>query len=421
MTSQGRYLFRKKRSASAVAVASSFLVSAMLVGAGAASADVSIEDESVASGIESEEVNFSVTQVVGGLGHPWAVAWLPDGRMLLTERPGRLQLIDGDEVIELGNLPKIDSDEDQLSAPEGGNQGGLLDVAVHPDYEDNGWIYFTFSSPGDPRAFSTYEPDYGTGLAVGRARIDADNAELTDVETLYTQVPRTHPGAHYGSRIVFPGNGEIIFPIGDRNVQNLPQDLTNPGGKMIRLLEDGGAHPDNPFVEVEPGNLRPEIYSFGHRNNQGLTIHPETGEVWAVDHGPNGGDLLYQVEEGANYGWPMVAHGTEYTTDAHIGLGTEAPGVRPPNYVWEESMAPSGMAFYTGDVSEWNNNLFVGSLRREQLHRLVLDGDGEVTHEEVLLADTLGRIRDVRQGPDGMLYVVTDDEDGGVYRLEPES
>ncbi|CAN0567156.1 unnamed protein product, partial [Ectocarpus sp. 12 AP-2014] len=297
------------------------------------------------------------TQVLVFLFHPWAVAWLPDGRMLVTERPGRLQLIDGEEVIELGNLPKIDTDEDQLTAPEGGNQGGLLDVVVHPDYEANGWIYFTFSSPGDPRAFSTYEPDYGTGLAVGRARIDADNAELTDVETIYGQVPRTHPGAHYGSRIIFPGDGEIIFSIGDRNVQNLPQDLTNPGGKMIRLLEDGGAHPENPFVGVEPGNLRPEIYSFGHRNNQGLTIHPETGDVWAVDHGPNGGDLVYQVEAGNNYGWPMVAHGTEYTTEAHIGLGTEAPGVTLPIHVWEASMAPSGMVFYTGDVSEWQHNL----------------------------------------------------------------
>jgi len=395
---------------------------ALLGSASALHADVRAVNEEVASGVESEETRFTITQVLSGLEHPWAVAWLPDGRMLVTERPGRLNLVDGDNVTELGNLPKTDIDEDEESATEGGNQGGLLDVAVHPDYDENGWVYFTFSSPGDPRAFSTYEPDYGTGLAVARARIDADSAELVDLETLYTQVPRTHPGAHYGSRIAFPGNGEIIFPIGDRNVQNLPQDLTNPGGKMIRLLEEGGAHPDNPFIGVEPGNLRPEIYSYGHRNNQGLTLHPETGELWAVDHGPNGGDLLYRVEAGANYGWPMVAFGTEYTTDAHIGLGTEAPGVTAPTHVWEESMAPSGMVFYTADgVSEWQNSLFVGSLKREQLHRLVLDDNNEVTHEEVLLADTLGRIRDVRQGPDGYLYVLTDEEDGGLYRIEPES
>lgn len=388
---------------------------------GIAQANVSAEEETIESGYETQETNLTITKLVGELEHPWALAWLPDGRMLVTERPGRLQLIDGDEVTELGNLPKIDIEEDDESADEGGNQGGLLDVAVHPDYEENGWIYFTYSSPGDPRAFSTYEPDYGTGLAVARARIDEDSGELTDLETIYSQVPRTHPGAHYGSRIIFPGNGEIIFPIGDRNVQNLPQDLTNPGGKMIRLLEDGGAHPDNPFIGVAPGNLRPEIYSFGHRNNQGLTIHPETGEVWAVDHGPNGGDLLYQVQEGANYGWPMVAFGTEYTTDEHIGLGTEASGVVAPTHVWEENMAPSGMVFYTGDVSEWQHSLFVGSLLREQLHRLVLDANSQVVHEEVLLEGTLGRIRDVRQGPDGMLYVVTDEEDGGVYRLEPEA
>lgn len=417
MTPQGRPFPSRKTPLS------TYVAGAMLMGAvGIANASVSAEEDSIETGYETEETNLTITKVVGGLEHPWAVAWLPDGRMLVTERPGRLHLIDGDEVIELSNLPKIDTDEDQLSAPEGGNQGGLLDVVVHPDYEENGWIYFTFSSPGDPRAFSTYEPDYGTGLAVGRARIDADNGELTDVETIYGQVPRTQPGAHYGSRIIFPGDGEIIFSIGDRNVQNLPQDLTNPGGKMIRLLEDGGAHPDNPFVGVEPGNLRPEIYSFGHRNNQGLTIHPETGDVWAVDHGPNGGDLLYRVEEGANYGWPIVAHGTEYTTEAHIGLGTEAPGVMAPTHVWEDSLAPSGMVFYTGEgISEWQNSLFVGSLYREQLHRLVLDENNEVAHEEVVLDGVVGRIRDVRQGPDGMLYVVTDEEDGGVYRLEPEA
>ena len=190
------------------------ILGAMLASSvGIASASVTTDEEGVETGYETEETNLTITKIVGGLEHPWAVAWLPDGRMLVTERPGRLQLIDGDEVIELGNLLKIDTDEDQLTAPEGGNQGGLLDVVVHPDYEENGWIYFTFSSPGDPRAFSTYEPDYGTGLAVGRARIDADNGELTDVETLYGQVPRTHPGAHYGSRIVFPGDGEMIFSI----------------------------------------------------------------------------------------------------------------------------------------------------------------------------------------------------------------
>lgn len=197
---------------------------AMLFGtAGAAYADVSVGEDIIENGYESEEANFNIVQVVSGLEHPWAVAWLPDGRMLVTERPGRLHLIDGDEIIALGNLPKIAGSDNDETPVEGGGQGGLLDVVVHPDYDENGWIYFTFSSPGDPRAFSTYEPDYGTGLAVGRARIDADNGELTDVETLYTQVPRTHPGAHYGSRIVFPGNGEIIFPMGIATHRTYPR------------------------------------------------------------------------------------------------------------------------------------------------------------------------------------------------------
>lgn len=388
--------------------------------AGMASANVSPVEDAVESSLETEEATLRVVQVVSGLEHPWSMAWLPDDRMLVTERPGALYLIDDDEAIALGNLPNIDTDEDQLTAPEGGNQGGLLDIAVHPDYDDNGWIYFTYSSPGDDDSV-TSDDDYGTGTALARARLDEENGELTDVETLYAQTPRTEPGRHYGSRIVFPGDGSVLFSIGDRGLRYPSQDLTDPAGSLIRLLEDGGAHPDNPFVGMEPGNLRPEIYSYGHRNKQGLAIHPQTDEIWASDHGPSGGDLIYRVGAGANYGWPQVAFGSEYDTGEFIGIGREAPGVQAPNHWWEDSMAPSGLAFYTGDaVGEWQNSLFVGSLYREQLHRLVLDEDS-VVHEEVLLEETLGRIRDVRQGPDGMLYVLTDESDGGIYRLEPES
>ncbi|APX95045.1 pyrroloquinoline-quinone glucose dehydrogenase [Halomonas sp. 1513] len=380
-------------------------------------ANVSVTDDEVISDHDSEETTLGVTQVVSGLEHPWSLAWLPDGRMLVTERPGSLYLIDADEAISLGNLPEIDTDEDQLTAPEGGNQGGLLDVAVHPDYDDNGWIYFTYSSPGDDDGVAS--DDYGTATALARARLDEDNRELTDVETFYAQSPRTEPGRHYGSRILLPGDGSVLFSIGDRGLRYPSQDLTDPAGSLIRLLEDGGAHPDNPFIEMAPGNLRPEIYSFGHRNKQGLAIHPDNGELWAVDHGPSGGDLLYRLEVGANYGWPQVAFGSDYSTGEFIGIGQEAPGVTEPAHWWEESMAPSGMAFYSGDdVAEWQGNLFVGSLYREQLHRLVLDGNS-VAHEEVLLDEELGRIRDVRQGPDGMLYVLTDESDGGLYRLTP--
>lgn len=375
-------------------------------------------ESTVESSVESEDATFRVVQVLGGLEHPWAMAWLPDGRMLVTERPGRLHLVDGDSVTQLSGLPKIDSDEDQRTAPEGGNQGGLLDVVVHPDHASNGWIYFTYSSPGDDDSV-TSDDDRGTGTALARGRLNQDSSGLTDVETIYAQVPRHDPGRHYGSRIVFPGDGNVVFSIGDRGLRWPSQDLTNPAGSMIRLSQDGGAAAGNPFIGMAPGNLRPEIYSFGHRNNQGIAMHPGTGDIWTTEHGPNGGDMLHRIEAGANYGWPQVSFGTEYDTDEKIGIGEEAPGVTEPVHVWRDSMAPSGLAFYTGDAFPgWNGHLFAGSLYRKQLHRLVIDGE-RVTHEEILLSDTLGRIRDVRQGPDGYLYVLTDEEDGGVYRLEP--
>jgi aldose sugar dehydrogenase len=373
----------------------------------------------VAERVDSEAGSYRVVQVARGLEHPWALAWLPDGRMLVTERPGRLLLLEEGRATRLEGLPQIDSDEDQLTAPEGGNQGGLLDVVLHPDYAQNGWIYLTYSSPGDDDGVP--DEDRGTGTALARGRLDAEGRRLIDVETVYAQTPRHVPGRHYGSRIVFPGDGTVIFSIGDRGLRQPSQDLTDPSGSMIRLREEGGAPADNPFVGAGAGNLRPEIYSYGHRNNQALAFHPGTGELWTAEHGPYGGDLVHIVERGKNYGWPMVAFGVEYSTKEKIGMGRTAPGVVEPIHVWEESMAPSGMAFYTGDAFPgWRGNLFVGSLLREQLHRLVIDGR-KVTHEEVLLGGdhSVGRIRDVRQGPDGLLYVVTDESDGGIYRIEP--
>jgi aldose sugar dehydrogenase len=377
-----------------------------------------VRDEVVHASVDTERGGIRVVRAVHGLEHPWAMAWLPDGRMLVTERPGRLQLVDGDRIVSLSGLPRIDTDEDQLTAPEGGNQGGLLDVAVHPDYARNGWIYFTYSSPGDDDTV-TSDDDRGTGTALARARLNDAGDGLRDVETLYAQTPRHNPGRHYGSRIVFPGDGNVMFSIGDRGLRAPSQDLTDPAGSMIRLREDGGAAEGNPFIGAAPGNLRPEIYSFGHRNNQGLAIHPRTGEIWTTEHGPKGGDLLHRVEMGANYGWPQVAFGAEYDTGEKIGIGRSAPGVKPPVHVWEEAKAPSGLAFYTGDAfPDWNGNLFAGFLLGEQLSRLVIE-DERVSHEEVLLEGTVGRIRDVRQGPDGLLYVMTDHDRGGIYRLEP--
>jgi aldose sugar dehydrogenase len=369
--------------------------------------------------VNTEHVNLRVVQVIEGLEHPWAIAWLPDGRMLVSERPGRLHLVDGENITQIEGLPKIHHDEDQLTAPEGGRQGGLLDVAVHPDYENNGWIYFTYSSPGDDDSVADPGEDVGTGTALARGRLNDQGTAFTDIETIYSTIPRTEPGRHYGSRIVFPDDASVMFSIGDRGLRYPSQDLTNPAGSMIRLRDDGGAHPENPFIGVAPGNLRPEIYSYGHRNNQGLVVNPQDGEIWTTEHGPQGGDLLHRVEEGANYGWPQVAYGVEYSTGEHIGIGREAPGVQKPVYVWEEAMAPSGLTFYYGDqFPEWQGNLFAGSLLKQEVYRLELD-NGQVVHQEPILTRVVGRIRDVREGPDGFIYVATDEGDGGIYRIEP--
>jgi aldose sugar dehydrogenase len=383
-------------------------------------ADVAIDDRVVEQRVKSDKAEYRVVRVVRGLEHPWAVDWLPDGRMIVTERPGRMYLIDfaRNRVSQLNGLPEIDTDEDQKTAPQGGNQGGLLDVAVHPDYGNNGWIYFTYSSPGDDD-FVLGDDDRATGTALARARINDDGTELTDMQIIYVQSPRTTPGRHYGSRIIFPGDGTVMFSIGDRGQRFGSQDLTDPSGSMIRIKEPGGAVDDNPFVNVPPGNLRPEIFSFGHRNNQGVAINPADGEIWATDHGPFGGDLLYRVQRGRNYGWPQVAHGVEYSTKEPIGIGREAPGVVKPVRVWKESKAPSGLTFYAGDAFPgWKGSLFAGFLLTEDVIRIELKGD-EIVAEEQLLREMIGRIRDVAQGPDGNVYVVTDQSDGGVYRIEP--
>ncbi len=377
-----------------------------------------VENKEIRSSLKIEHGSFRIIQVVSGLRNAWAVAWLPDGRMLVTERGGTLYLVDDEKVSAVEGLPRMHLDEDLLSAPDGGDQGGLLDVVVHPDHATNGWIYLTYSSPGDDDGF-TGGDDVGTGTALARARLSADGWRLEDLETIYTQVPRTEPGRHYGSRIVFPGDGTVIFSIGDRGQRHGAQDLTDPAGSMIRLKEGGGVPADNPMVGKPPGNLRPEIWSFGHRNDQGMAIDPNTGELWATEHGPRGGDLLHRIQAGKNYGWPLVSFGTEYSTGEKIGIGQEAPGIEPPVHYWAERLAPSGMAFYTGDAfPAWNGHLFAGFLKGERVIRMVVS-NGKVTHEEVLCQGEIGRIRDVRQGPDGFLYLVTDDSNGGVYRLEP--
>jgi aldose sugar dehydrogenase len=355
------------------------------------------EGEVVLDRVESEAETFRVVRLIDNLQHPWAVAWLPDDRMLITERPGRMNLVDGEQVTRLSGLPEVRAQ----------NQGGLLDVAVHPGYEDNGWIYFTYSASAGG----------STATTLARARLAGE--ELTDLEVLYSQEPAHRPGRHYGSRIVFPGDGTVVFTIGDRGQRSPSQDLMDPTGSTIRLSDDGGIPDDNPFVNRN--DALPEIYSYGHRNAQGMALHPETGVIWQHEHGPRGGDELNIIRAGNNYGWPEATYGGEYAGGSPIGINPdEDPEIENPLVHWSpRSIAPSGMAFYTGDAfPNWNGDIFVGALAQRHVRRVVIDGE-EVTHQEVLLQNDIGRIRDVRTGPDGYIYILTDQASGGLYRIEP--
>ena len=344
--------------------------------------------------VTSEAATFRVVRLVEDLEHPWAVTWLPDGRMLITERPGRLVLVEGDQIDEVSGLPAIGLE----------GQGGLMDVALHPEYEQTGWVYLTYSASDDN--------GYGTVLV----RAQLDGTALKNLEELYRQQPFVSGGRHFGSRIVFPGDGTLLFSIGDRGKRSPAQDRSNSIGNVIRLTLDGEVPSDNPFVETE--GVLPEIYSYGHRNIQGMIVHPETSDIWAHEHGPRGGDELNWIRAGINYGWPEITYGREYATNMNIG-DFEADGMEQPVTYWDPSIAPSGMAVYDGNTFPgWTGNLFVGALAHQKIQRVVLDGR-TVAHQETLLENELGRIRDVRTGPDGFLYVLTDASEGALFRLEP--
>jgi glucose/arabinose dehydrogenase len=358
------------------------------------------DEEVVLERVESEEETFRVVRMLSGLEHPWAVDWLPDGRMLITERPGRLVLVDGDSTTPLSGVPAVWAE----------NQGGLLDVRVPPNYGETGWIYFTYSMKDGSKG----------GTVLTRARLDGSS--LTDVEEVYRQTPFLKPNYHFGSRIAFHEDGTMYVALGERGQRrertvDIPTPTTSVG-TTIRLNMDGSVPDDNPFVGSDEG--RPEVYSYGHRNQQGMAIHPETGTVWQHEHGPHGGDELNRIQAGANYGWPTVSYGDTYTTP-HQPIGdTTAPGMTQPVEYWDPSPALSGMAFYTGDkFPNWQNHLFMGALAHTSVLRVELDGKDTVAHEEELLRAELGRIRDVATGPDGYLYLLTDASDGGLYRLEP--
>jgi aldose sugar dehydrogenase len=335
--------------------------------------------------------------VARGLRNPWALEFLPDGRILVTERPGRLRIVDrsGRVSAPLGGVPAV----------EANGQGGLLDVALDPGFADNRLVYVSFAEPGEG----------GAGTAVARGRLG--EGRLEDVRVIYRQQPKVEGSSHFGSRLVFTGDGKLFVTQGDRaDYREEAQDLSNLIGKVVRINPDGSVPDDNPFVGRQ--GARPEIWSYGHRNAQAATLHPETGQLWTVEHGARGGDELNHPEAGRNYGWPVITYGVSYS-GFKIGEGTAKEGMEQPVYYWDPVIAPSGMLFYTGDaLPGWKGSVLIGSLRGA-LVRLELAG-GKVVREERYQDGELGsRIRDVRQGPDGLVYLVTDEGDGRVLRVLP--
>ena len=341
---------------------------------------------------------LKVITVAEGLQNPWGMAFLPDGRMLVTERPGRLRIVSGKgELSEpLSGVPAVHAQ----------GQGGLLDVALSPRFEQDKLVYLSYSEPGDG----------GAGTAVARGRLGERGLE--NVHVIWRQTPKVASGNHWGSRLVFRSDGTLFITTGDRaNQRPLVQDLSTTIGKVIRINPDGTVPSDNPFVGRQ--GARPEIWSFGHRNLQGAALHPESGELWTLEHGARGGDELNHPQAGKNYGWPVISYGREYT-GLKIGDGISArAGMEQPVYYWDPVIAPSGAEFYTGAAfPDWQGDLFVGSLSPGALVRLELNGY-KVTGETRYLDDINERIRHVRQGADGYLYLLTDSRQGRVLRVEP--
>jgi glucose/arabinose dehydrogenase len=354
--------------------------------------------------IRTQEATIRAVTVAEGLETPWGMAFLPDGRILVTERPGRMRVVtpagpNGGQVAPpLGNVPKVfDS-----------GQGGLLDVTLDPDFARNRILYFTYAEPGQN------EQRGGAGTALASAVFD--ETSLSDVKVLFRQQPKVSGGLHFGSRVVVGADGRLWLGLGERYRRDEAQNLNSHLGKVIRIEKDGRVPADNPFVGRN--DVRPEIWSYGHRNIQGMTRHPQTGLVWLHEHGAQGGDEINIPDRGRNYGWPVITHGIDYS-GAKIGIGTAAPGMEQPLLHWTPSIAPSGMAFYTGSrIPAWRGNLFVGSLKFGTLHRVVLEGT-RVVRQEQMLKQIGDNIRDVRDGPDGFLYLATDSPQGRILRLEP--
>ena len=353
-----------------------------------------------------------VVTVAHGLVNPWSLAFLPDGRMLVTERPGRMRIVNADGKLgpPLPGLPPV--------VAEG--QGGLLDVVLDPKFSANRWLYWSYSE-----AAETPNPDGLNGTAVARARLEGEpGAErLADAQVIFRQLPKVASRLHFGSRLAFGNDGRLFITLGERySRKDDAQTLDNHLGKVVRIEPDGRVPADNPLVgrAGNPPNTKLEIWSWGHRNVQGAAIHPATGELWTTEHGPQGGDELNLTLPGRNHGWPVITHGRNYVTGSKIGDGTERADIVAPVAYWLPlSIAPSGMAFLTSErYPGWKGQLFIGSLRAEALIRIELDGRN-VVHQQRLLKALNERIRDVRQGPDGYLYLLTDNPDGRLLRLLP--
>ncbi|WP_034891609.1 PQQ-dependent sugar dehydrogenase [Gillisia sp. Hel_I_29] len=342
--------------------------------------------------ITPSSYSYDYEMVVDGLQIPWGMAFLPDGSMLITEKSGELIHFKDGKKVAVSGVPEVYVR----------GQGGLLDIVLHPDYKNNGWIYITYSS-------SEGEGD-GGNTAIMRAQLSEN--QLTNKEVLYKASPNTTKGQHFGSRIAFDNEGYLYFSAGERGERDInPQDITRDNGKIYRLNDDGSIPNDNPFVGQN--NAKTAIYSYGHRNPQGLILHPETGEIWEHEHGPMGGDEINIIKKGANYGWPVVTYGKNYNGTS-ITSETSKPGIEEPIYYWVPSIAPSGMAFITSDkYPNLKGNLLVGSLKFQYLELDILEGEKVVKREK--LFEDLGRFRDVRQAPDGYIYAAV--EGKGIIKL----
>jgi glucose/arabinose dehydrogenase len=365
--------------------------------------------------IASEQATFKLIALATGLEHPWSMAFLPDGSILVTERLGRIRIV-RDGVLDpqpIAGVPPVYAT----------GQGGLLDLALDPGFASNRVIYLSYAASSDGRLLPRNLLGELKGLIRGWernstrvARATLGDGRLEDLEVIFTAEPLVRSAYHFGSRLAFDPNGYLFITVGERGEPDRAQDLADDNGSVIRLHPDGRVPEDNPFVGV--AGARPEIFSYGHRNPQGLAIHPETGIPWLHEHGPEGGDEVNIVRPGVNYGWPVITYGVDYSGEP-IGQATHKEGMAQPTHYWVPSIAPSGMSFYdSAAFPEWQGDLFVGALRGELLTRLELDGE-EVIAEERLLEGAIGRIRDVKIGPEGYLYLLTDESDGGLYRLEP--